>query len=145
MPLFRLLFVLFLAIPLIEIYLLIQVGSIIGAWPTVLLVVATALIGVSLLRLQGIATLLRVQAALAAGELPTMAMLEGAVLLVAGALLLTPGFFTDALGFAALVPPWRQALVRFILRRATVSMMARPGGESRHSRTIDGDYTRLDD
>jgi len=105
MPIFRILFLLFLCIPLIEIYLLIQVGEIIGALPTIFMVVFTAVLGVALLRWQGLVTLTRMQAAMARGELPAVTMIEGVFLLVAGALLLTPGFFTDAIGFALLIPP----------------------------------------
>ena len=148
--LFRILFTLFLLIPLLEIYLLIQVGGLIGAWPTVFLVVFTAVLGATLLRHQGLMTLNRVQTALARGELPTMAMLEGVVLILSGALLLTPGFFTDALGFLALVPPLRQALIRALLTRGVVTAM---GGayNRRHPRshdgqhTLEGEYRREDD
>lgn len=147
---FRILFALFLLIPLLEIYLLITVGGIIGAWPTVFLVVFTAVVGVTLLRHQGLLTLQKVQNAMARGELPTMAMLEGVVLILCGALLLTPGFFTDTLGFLGLVPPLRQALIRALLARGVVSAM---GGayQQRHphadggARTIDGEYRREDD
>jgi len=114
--LFRILFLVFLVVPLVEIYLLIKVGGLIGALPTVFLVVFTAVLGAFLLRMQGLSTLARVQAALARGELPAMEILEGAVLLVAGALLLTPGFFTDTLGFLALVPNIRRAALRALLR-----------------------------
>lgn len=150
---FRILFSLFLVIPLLEIYLLIKVGGIIGAWPTVFLVVFTAMLGATLLRHQGLYTLNKVQTAMARGELPTMAMLEGVVLILCGALLLTPGFFTDALGFLGLVPPLRQAAIRTLLTRGVVSAM---GGayQQRHPhheqqgegpRTIDGEYRREDD
>jgi len=93
---FQILFLLFLLIPLLEIYLLIKVGGIIGALPTVFIVVFTAVLGAWLLRIQGLSTLMRVRSTLAQGGIPAVEMLEGAVLLVAGALLLTPGFFTDA-------------------------------------------------
>lgn len=100
---FYILFLLFLGIPLLEIYLLIEVGAKIGALPTVFLVVFTAVLGVFLLRIQGFSTLTRLRGTLAQGGIPAVEMLEGAVLLVTGALLLTPGFFTDALGFLCLV------------------------------------------
>lgn len=117
MPLFRILFLLFLSIPVIEIYLLIQVGGIIGALPTIFIVVFTAVLGVALLRYQGLMTLTRVQAAMARGELPALPLLEGALLLVAGVLLLTPGFFTDTIGFILLISPLRQFLAQSLLRR----------------------------
>jgi UPF0716 protein FxsA len=146
--LFRILFILFLSIPLLEIYLLIKVGGAIGAWPTVLLVIFTAMLGAFLLRLQGLVTLNKVQLAMARGELPTLAMLEGVVLLLCGVLLLTPGFFTDALGFLGLVPPLRQGLIRWLLSHGVVNTMG--GAYNRHHphdapRTLDGEYRREDD
>lgn len=150
--LFRILLALFLLIPLLEIFLLIQVGGIIGAWPTVFLVVFTAVLGAFLLRHQGLFTLHKVQTAMARGELPTMAMLEGVILVFCGALLLTPGFFTDALGFLGLVPPLRQAAIHGLLSRGMVGAM---GGsyQRQHthqtgetgSRTLDGEFRREDD
>ncbi len=116
---FRSLFLLFLLIPLIEIYFLIQVGEVIGAGWTVFLVIATAVIGAGLLRLQGLTTLQRAQLSIVQGQLPAMAMLEGVALLVSGGMLLTPGFFTDALGFLLLIPPLRQALIRHMMQRGT--------------------------
>jgi UPF0716 protein FxsA len=146
MPTLRLLFILFLLVPLLEIYLLVQVGAVIGAMPTVLLVVGTALLGALLLRYQGIATVLRVRQSLARGELPAMALLEGAVLLVAGALLLTPGFFTDAIGFVCLVPRLRRGLIGVLLSRylATHPLRWGPGRPERGPRTIDGESRRED-
>lgn len=150
----RALFLLFLIVPIIEIYLLIEVGSTIGAMPTVLLVVGTALLGAVLLRFQGIATLFRVQTALARGELPTVAMFEGVILLLSGALLLTPGFFTDTLGFIGLIPPLRQWGVRRLLQAGLQrgvagfgqSQSQTPPQHSNHGpRTLDGEYRREDD
>jgi len=112
---FRSLFILFLLVPLIEIYFLIQVGSVIGAAWTVFLVVATAVIGAGLLRQQGFSTLQRAQTSLAHGEIPAIAMLEGVALLISGAMLLTPGFFTDTIGFILLVPTFRQAVIKQLL------------------------------
>ncbi|MCW8828548.1 MAG: FxsA family protein [Gammaproteobacteria bacterium] len=145
---FRILFTLFILIPLLEIYLLIKVGGTIGALPTVLLVIFTAVLGALLLRHQGLFTYARVQASLARGELPTLAMLEGVVLLISGAMLLTPGFFTDALGFLGLVPPLRQWLILKLLQGGMIQTM---GPASRHHhphdgpRTLDGEYRREDD
>lgn len=147
-PLLQLLFLAFLLVPLLEIYLLIQVGSEIGALATVLLVVFTAVLGAVLLRLQGLITLNRVRSALARGELPTQAMLEGVVLLFSGALLLTPGFFTDAIGFLALIPALRRAAIAAIIRRGV--MAAAPGGgprgeTQRGPQTLEGEYRREDE
>lgn len=107
----KLLFIGFLTVPLLEIYLFIQVGSIIGAIPTILTILLTAVIGALLLKSQGLATLGRVQSQLNSGHLPATELVEGMMLLVAGALLLTPGFFTDAIGFALLARPVRLFLI----------------------------------
>ena len=147
MPIFRYLFILFLAVPLIEIYFLIKVGDVIGAWPTVLLVVLTAILGVWLLRWQGLTTLTRVQASLQRGELPAQAMLEGMLLLVAGALLLTPGFVTDGFGFLILVPPLRHRLAQWLLQRGLLQtgMPPHPPRQSPGQRTIEGEFEKRDD
>jgi UPF0716 protein FxsA len=126
----------------------VTVGGLIGAGWTVFLVVLTAVIGASLVRRQGINTLARSQDSLAKGELPAVELLEGAALLVAGALLLTPGFFTDGIGFLLLVPSLRRWLIRtWVLRaldrRLASSSGAAPGTE--HRPPLDGDYRRLDD
>jgi len=152
---FSILLVLFLTIPLVEIYLLIKVGGIIGALPTVFMVVFTAVLGAWLLRIQGFATLNRVKHTLAQGGIPAIEMLEGVVLLVSGALLLTPGFFTDAIGFLCLVPSLRRAMIRWMLGRFLTPLSGFGGaGSSRRGRhssgqhgpnTIEGEYRREDD
>lgn len=110
MPL--LILALFIGIPLIEIYLFIQVGGLIGVWPTIALVILTAVIGTAMLRQQGLATLARAQAELQEDRLPMREIFNGFCLLAGGMLLLTPGFLTDALGFALLLPPARAILGR---------------------------------
>jgi UPF0716 protein FxsA len=149
--LFRILFTLFILIPLFEIYLLIKVGGIIGAIPTVLMVVFTAVLGALLLRHQGLYTYAKAQTALSRGELPTVAMLEGVILLLCGALLLTPGFFTDTLGFLALIPPLRQWLILRVLERGIIRTMGTHHSASsepereKKPRTLEGEYRREDD
>lgn len=115
---FRSLFILFLLVPLIEIYFLIKVGSIIGAGWTVFAVVGTAILGAGLLRIQGLSTLQRAQLSINKGEVPAVAMLEGVALAISGVLLLTPGFFTDTLGFILLIPVLRQSLIKRILKNS---------------------------
>jgi UPF0716 protein FxsA len=148
MPSFPLFFLLFLLVPLAEIWLLIEVGGWIGALPTVALVVLTAVIGATLARIQGLATLQRLQAAMARGEAPAIEMLEGVLLLVGALLLLTPGFITDGFGFACLLPFTRRALARWFLRRFTVVTPANTGGKSTtgadRGRTIEGEFKRED-
>lgn len=111
---FLIFFLIFLATPILEIVLFIQIGGFIGVGPTILIVIITAIVGSILLRLQGSAVIQRTQLALRAGELPVDPVIDGISLLVAGALLLTPGFFTDAVGFLLFVPPFRRALARRI-------------------------------
>lgn len=118
----------FIAIPILEMYLLIQVGSRIGALPTIGLVVLTATIGIWLLRMQGLATLARLQSRLNQGEIPGQELLEGIVLLVGGALLLTPGFFTDGLGFVCLLPGLRKPLAEWLIRRGMIGAININGG-----------------
>ncbi len=107
---FKIFLILFITIPLVEIAILINIGKIIGAGYTIALVIGTAFLGVSLLRIQGISTLAKVQANISKGQLPATELIEGLILLISGALLLTPGFFTDMLGFLMLVPILRQRL-----------------------------------
>jgi len=139
------LFLLFLAVPIIEIWFLIQVGSVIGAGWTIVVVVATAIAGAALVRSQGLAIFKRIQQETAQGRVPTMDMLEGLMLLVAGAVLLTPGFFTDAVGFALLIPPVRALISRYIVRRSVIHMTARGQTPGNPSQVIDGDYRREND
>lgn len=109
--LFRLL-VLFTVVPLVELAILVQLGRLMGLGPTVALVLVTGAAGAWLARWQGIAVLRRVQADLAEGRMPAGALLDGALILAAGALLLTPGLLTDLVGLSLLVPPLRRLLRR---------------------------------
>ena len=145
MPVFRYLFLLFLLVPLVEIYFLIQVGKVIGAGWTVFCVVFTAVLGAALLRVQGLSTLNRVQRSLEQGRMPAVELLEGLMLLVAGALLLTPGFVTDAIGFLLLVPPLRRRAARWLIRKGLMGggfppgPSAGAGGTGPGPRTIEGE------
>lgn len=113
--------VIFLLVPLIEIYILIQVGQVIGALWTVFFVVLTAVIGVQLLKSQGLSTLSRAQTKMNQGEMPALELMEGLALVVAGAFLLTPGFFTDAFGFLLLFPPTRSWLIKLVSKKLVSS------------------------
>ncbi|MEE8365176.1 MAG: FxsA family protein [Gammaproteobacteria bacterium] len=113
--------IIFLIIPIVEVYLLIQVGQVIGALWTIFLVVLTAVIGVWLLKIQGISTLKRAQQKMQSGQTPAREMLEGVGLLLAGAFLLTPGFFTDTVGFLLLFPPIRAWLVNKFVSNMMIS------------------------
>jgi UPF0716 protein FxsA len=107
------LFILFVVIPVIELYLLIKVGSLIGALPTVALVLSISMAGAWLVRHQGFEILRRIQAELAQGQLPVAELLDGAMVLIGGVLLLTPGFFTDVLGLFFLIPYTRELIKQF--------------------------------
>ncbi|PHS22503.1 MAG: exlusion protein FxsA [Methylophaga sp.] len=141
---FRVLFILFLLVPLIEIYFLIKVADVISAGWTIFAVVSTAVIGAGLLRIQGASTLLRAQSSLAKGSLPAMEMMEGFALALSGVLLLTPGFFTDTFGFLLLIPPVRRWLISRQLQNATV---VQGSYTSRHSdpTIIEGEVVDSDD
>ncbi|KPK39256.1 MAG: exlusion protein FxsA [Gammaproteobacteria bacterium SG8_47] len=154
MSAFQILFLALIVTPLIEIYLLIKVGGLIGAWPTVFLVVFTAVLGALLLRQQGFATLNEIRGRLDRGEIPATSIVEGGLLLAAGALLLTPGFATDSIGFALLIAPLRRRLAQRILASAIVVTRAPPGGPPGGrpggpppggGRIIDGEFQREDD
>jgi UPF0716 protein FxsA len=147
MPIFRFLLILFIAIPLMEIYFLIQVGDVIGALPTIVLVVGTAVLGVALLRIQGISTVARMQMSLQRGELPAQTILEGVMLLLAGGLLLTPGFVTDFLGFLLLVPYLRQKLAETLIFKGILRAQHNSEFSSANTqhKTLDGEYEHLDE
>ena len=113
---------LLIAAPLGELFVLLKVGAAIGAGPTVLAVIATAMLGAVLIRAQGRAALREAQIAMEAGEPPVAQAVHGVFLLIAGAFLLTPGFITDAIGFALLIPPLRLWLGRKILRAIRARM-----------------------
>lgn len=107
----RFLFLLiFILVPILEIWLFIQVDSLIGLWPTLASIVLTAVIGTWLLRQQGFAVLMQARGALEQAKFPLEQVIHGVFLAIAGLLLLTPGFFTDAIGFACLIPPLRLAV-----------------------------------
>ncbi len=139
------LLLIFLLVPLAEIYLLLKIGSVIGAGWTIFGVVATAVLGAVLVRAQGFTTLSRIRTQLDRGELPALELLEGLFLLLAGALLLTPGFFTDAVGFACLTPPLRRALIRYALARGLIRAHGGPASGAATDRAIDGEFRRVDD
>lgn len=146
------LFALLVAVPIIEIALFIQVGGWIGTWPTLAIVVATALGGSMLLRSQGVQTLGRLQSSVASGENPMNPIAHGALILVAGVLLLTPGFFTDAVGLSLLIPPFRASLIRAGASRLTSRVFVATQGRHPHQPNpaqdedvVDADYVVVDE
>ena len=124
---------LFMLIPIIEMWILIEVGGWIGALPTIGLVVLTATIGLSLLKQQGLSTLLRARRKMDEGAIPASELVSGVMIAVGGALLLTPGFVTDALGFALLIPQTRKWLLFKLIDRY------------RDKIVIEGEFHRVDD
>lgn len=143
MPLLLLAALPLLLFPLLELYLLIQVGDWIGALPTLLLCLGTAVAGVYLVRLQGFAVLRRLSGALGQGAPVADGLLEGALLLLAGLLLLLPGLLTDGLGLLLLVPPLRRLLIQGVRRRFRVQevQVREASGPGPH-RVIEGEYER---
>ncbi|MCV6615211.1 MAG: FxsA family protein [Cellvibrionaceae bacterium] len=144
------LFLLFIVMPVLELWLLIQVGSQIGALNTIGLVFLTAIAGTWLLRQQGLRTLLQARTKMDSGEMPAKEMAEGICLAVGGALLLTPGFVTDAIGFACLIPGIRTAILAFFMRHVQVHSVHSQGFHYQQYRqpgqgdTIDGEWERSD-
>ncbi|WP_414898959.1 FxsA family protein [Rhodovulum sp. YEN HP10] len=152
------LFLLFLSIPLIEIALFIQVGGLIGLWPTLGIVLATAAAGTWLMRQQGALALSQVRSSFNELRDPTEPLAHGAMILFAGAMLLTPGFFTDTMGLLLLIPPVRAAAYRWLSKRVVVhstgftasagASRGPSGGAARQPRParddiIDGDFEDL--
>lgn len=131
---FRLL-ALFTLIPLLELFLLIEIGKRIGTLATVLLVISTGFLGAWLARQQGVQVFLRVRRDFSAGRMPTDALLDGVLILIAGAVLLTPGLLTDLCGFMLLTPVGRQAIRRRLSR--ALQRRLRPRGRP------DGDAPRV--
>ena len=148
-------FLLFVVMPIIEIWVLIEVGTKIGVLNTIALVIVTAVVGTAMLRAQGLAVLNRVRTQMASNQLPAVEMIEGLLLVVGGALLLTPGFVTDVFGFLCLIPTTRAAIARAAARRFTIQGFTASQTYSRtthhatrhsgtSSNTIEGEYRRED-
>ncbi len=139
------LLLIFVLVPIIEIALFIQVGGWIGLWPTLAIVVLTAVIGTWMLREQGLAELARLRNSLENMRDPSASLAHGAMILFAGALLLTPGFFTDTVGFLLLIPTCRRAAIAYFRSRITTAQF-NVGPEAHQpppssGETIEGDFT----
>jgi UPF0716 protein FxsA len=144
---FQILLLIVLLVPFAEIYLLLGVGSIIGAFPTILLVASTALLGTWLLRQQGFETFRRFQEGLARGEIPAYEMIEGPLILVGGALLLTPGFITDVLGLACLIPTTRRKIAKYVIEHHIVLAGVSAGfgtNKTSESNVLEGEFRKED-
>lgn len=139
----------FLTVPLVEIGLFIQIGGAIGLWPTLGIVVLTAVLGTWLVRTQGRMAIGQLRTSFSRLDDPTEPLAHGAMILIAGALLLTPGFFTDGVGFALLMPPVRRAAFAYLRKRVHVQRFEM--GPDRPYRRgppgpdiIEGDYEEVD-
>jgi UPF0716 protein FxsA len=132
-----------LLLPVIEIALFIEIGGLIGLWPTLLLVVLSAMLGSALIRRQGIGAVLALRSSLSDLRHPSGPLFDRAMILLAGVLLLIPGFLTDALGLALLVPPLRVALYRALQRRLAVARRA-PARRPAKAYVIEGEFEILD-
>ena len=156
----KVLLLLFIVMPITEMLVLIKVGSAIGALPTIALVLLTAMIGVALLKRQGPLTLLRAQERMRSGQLPATEMVEGVFLAIGGALLLTPGFITDAIGFLCLLPGSRHIIAHWVISNVQVggqAFTAQAHSYSQHTphnppeaspqskNTIEGEFRREDE
>ena len=139
-----LLIVLFIIVPIAELALLIQVGSWIGLWPTLALLVLDAVLGSMLMRSQGRAVWRRFNEAIGEGRAPAREALDGVLVIFGGALLLTPGFITDIFGLLFLIPPTRVLVRRLIVRRATLRVMRVATPPRPNGRPQDVDGTAVD-
>lgn len=143
---------LFIVMPIVEMWILIEVGSRIGALATIGLVLLTAVVGLSLLRQQGFDTLLRVNQKIERGEMPATEVFEGIFLAVGGALLLTPGFVTDSIGFACLLPFTRRWIISYWLKNMQIVNLSgahyqfRQGPQSGHGSgdVFEGEFRKED-
>lgn len=141
------LLILFIGVPVIEIAVFIQVGDVIGLWPTLIIVILTAILGTALLRQQGLSTLMRAQTSMNEGRLPAEEIFDGVCLLLAGAFLLTPGFVTDSVGFLLFFPPFRKLIrtkaTEFILKNGNIHIV-HPQGPGPQGPTSPHDPTIID-
>lgn len=135
----RFVLLLVLAAPFLEIATFIWVGGEIGIFPTLAAIIATAVAGLAILRWQGMGLLADSRAMMARGEVPARQFAEAMMLAFGGVLLLIPGFLTDALGFALLIPPIRSALYKFLSRNMVVVSTYRPSTTPRGPKAIDLD------
>lgn len=143
------LFIIFVIVPVIEIALFIQLGGLLGFWPTIGIVILTALIGSALVRSQGFQAMTRLQSNLGGAGDAMDTLVHGFLILVAGIVLVTPGFFTDAVGFSLLIPQVRSLLIDYVSKNMKSFVhvqtgQSRNGYRSAQDDTIEGEFTRVD-
>ena len=143
------LFLIFIGVPILEIALFIKVGGLIGVLPTLGLCILSAVAGIALMRRQGLQAVERLRMSVESGGDPRGSIAHGALILVAGMLLVVPGFFTDALGLLLLIPPVRRLVIAWGGSRVTVQAagMVRPrrAAAAAGPQTIDADYEVVED
>ena len=157
-PFMRFLFFLLIFFPILEIVVLIEVGSIIGAWNTVGLLLLSAFIGIEVVRREGFRNALKARQKMAAGEVPAMEMVENLVIVLGGVLMIIPGFISDFIGIFLLIPPVRRWLIRRWLKASGVKIRQANVYEAEYRRegdlhngqqhihhTLDGEYTKDQD
>lgn len=140
----RFLLILFILVPITEIFVLIKVGQVAGALPTVGMILLTAVIGLALLRQQGYSAIARAKQKMEQGTMPAGEMVEGLFLAVGGALLLTPGFITDFIGFCCLIPGVRRLIIGWGFARMLKGRVVTVNPTDGPGRTLEGDYKRED-
>ncbi len=137
--------IIILIIPFLEIYLLLEVGGLIGAIPTIFLVASTAIIGTWLLKEQGFSTFQKLQENLRLGILPAYEMIEGPIILAGGLLLLTPGFITDILGIVCLIPSLRKRIAQYIIENSLIQQRGSFTEESStRTNVLEGEFEKED-
>jgi len=129
----------FVVVPIAELYVILQVGSWLGILPTVAILILDSILGSMLLRAQGRAAWRRFNDSLSAGRPPAREVLDGGLIILGGAFLLTPGFLTDIIGLLLLIPPTRAVLRRLVVRRFARTFITRATGGGRRDRTPAGD------
>ena len=136
-----------IGLPITEIYFLIEVGSVIGAIPTIIITIFTAVTGITLIRIQGISMVKKLQLSMQQGQSPAIEILEGVMLMLAAVSLLMPGFLSDSLGFLLLIPPLRHFLAKLYISRMHISKQGQSSSfYSQHTKgqtIIDGEYEDL--
>ena len=145
------LFLLFIVVPIVEIVLFIKIGSLLGLWLTILVVVLTAIVGTNLVRSQGLIAIKQVQSSFLQGQDIARSLINGTLILIAGVLLLTPGFFTDFIGITFLIPMTRNLWISYGIKHFPGFVFINSNNNSKNNPhfkekndVIDGDYTDLD-
>ena len=146
MKVIQILFLIVLIVPFAEIYILLEVGGLIGAFPTIFLVVLTAVMGSWLLKQQGFSTFKRCQDNIKQGVIPAYEMIEGPIILLGAVLLLTPGFITDILGLACLIPSLRKRLAQYIIENKIIQAndILKQAQPAQNSHILEGEFKKED-